>query len=177
MDKNSYKTFGTICVLVYAFVALITSDPLGSVGSSVSIALVLYCLYSRFFWKYNPLEKMPRIAGVYHATHQSSYYPNGRTFCSEITIRQTLHSVSVSILSDSGHGNSISANFSQLNNGTWRLIYTYETHPKAQPWNVEDDAHFGTCLLYCDGQDKLSGTYFTGRQKPTIGHSVLVRTK
>lgn len=181
MNKNSYKIFGTICVLVYAFAALITSDPLGSIESSVSISVILYGLYAAFLWRYNLFEKTPYIGGTYDGHHWSSY-ANNPEYHSTITIKQTLFGLSLFEAGSSGWNSSVSASFMPTSGNGWTLVYTYLTHPSnnAQRSGTDmDDPHYGTMILFYhpDKPNHLEGTYFTNRLVPTCGHSELDRQK
>ena len=61
--KNYAKYFLGVAILVYAVLSVILKDKsiLDNLDLSITITLVLTGVYSGWLWKYNPLEKTPKI--------------------------------------------------------------------------------------------------------------------
>ncbi len=166
MQKSIKITSSISCILSILFL-LCGFNIINSISHAVATASLMYVLYDRYIWKLNPLCKTPKIYGVYLAkcvsNHSGEY-----NYTSEVTIRQTLSSIS--IIEDLGGGShccSIAAAFVKLTpEDGWVLYYTYSSSPHI---NGTDDMHEGTAKLYANSQGDLEVQYYTNRLTPTKG--------
>ena len=146
-------------------------DFVGAAGEVISITIFIMGIYSRFLWRYNPLEKTPKLMGLYEGIIEYSY--NGTVVKKDtfVKIRQTLLSVKVQITTNEITSNTIIANLVEENE-EYILYYTYITNPKSK-YSKENPIQHGTCRLILSTKDCLTGNYWTSRQ--TIGDIELKR--
>jgi len=57
-----------VCVKVYIGLPKTPYECFGYAGEAISVGLIVIAVYEKFLWRYNPLEKMPKIYGEYTAT-------------------------------------------------------------------------------------------------------------
>ena len=88
--KSYGKYFVGLAILVYVLLSLILKNKsiVDNIDLAITITLVLASIYSVHFWKYNPLEKTPKIYGKYKMTFISTYDNSKRTM--DVTIKQDL---------------------------------------------------------------------------------------
>lgn len=175
MTSKNIKVTCRLGIIVFLFLQLPIFQLNLSVAISyaVSAATILDVLYDRFLWRYNPLEKTPRIYGKYNAVFYSSF--NNRIGNpSTIKIRQTLSHIFIYEECVDGYSESTTASLIQLTtNGQWHLCYTYRTYPTDVKLKQNDDAHYGTAILCIKEKGLIEGPYFTNRATPTSGDLVL----
>lgn len=140
-------------------------DFIGAAGEVISITTILMGIYCSFLWKYNPLEKTPKLMGTYRGVIE--YCFNGVVDKKEtiVIIKQTLLSIKISIKTNEIISNTIIGNFVEENDENV-LYYTYITNPKSK-YSKENPIQYSTCRLLINHVNHLSGTYWTSRQ--TIG--------
>lgn len=168
MSKKNIKVTCYLAIIVFLFLQLLNFETLKAVGYAVSIATVLDIAYDRYFWRFNPLEKTPKLFGTYDETSLSSYN-GGYEYKAKAVIKQTLSSITVfEEVEGSGYSESITANLvKSSSDGLWKLYYTYRTYPAM---SKHDDMHEGTVILRVDSENTLNGVYFTNRLDPTQGN-------
>lgn len=176
MDSK-HKSFGkkTMWVAIIAFAircfiswAALTSNPnlysvFGYAGESIGIAVVVMAIYERYLWRFNPFEDTPVLSKKYTGTLISSY--DGIRRDATLTIRQTLLSVHVTLISGESKSTSTFASINEVF-GEKQLIYTYLNTPKSE-FRSRSEIHFGTATLCVDNPQKLNGQYYTDRK--TVG--------
>ena len=140
-------------------------DYFGAAGEAVGITIILMGIYNAILWKYNPLEKAPRLTGTYTGCIEYNYNGISEVKAVKVIIKQTALSVKVKIATNEITSNTITSNLIEEND-EYVLYYTYITNPKSKH-SKENPIQHGTCRLTESGKHKLSGTYWTSRQ--TIG--------
>lgn len=132
-----------------------------AISYSVTLSLFLFTLYSKWLWKYNPLEKTPRLKKKYVAQIDYQYDGQARNKKVDVNIKQDLFSIKVTMKSDESFSKSIIANIYQEQD-VWYLTYTYINEP-SQKNRKKSKIHYGTCKLNLNDINKISGEYFTDR--------------
>jgi hypothetical protein len=146
-------------------------DYFGAAGEAVAIAAILMGAYNAFLWKYNPLEKAPRLMGGYAGQIEYNYTGELETKDVSVVIKQTALTVNVKITTDQITSNTVTSNLVEEND-EYVLYYTYITNPKSKH-SKENPMQHGTCRLTECEKETLRGTYWTSRQ--TIGDIELKR--
>lgn len=171
--KSIIKNFSGIAIILFIILYLLNIELINSISYAISVSTLLYLLYDKLFWRYNPFDKTPRIYGEYSVKNKSTYQ-GGMEFDSYVFIKQTRSSIIVIDKMRDGVCESVTASLYKGNlNGKWFLYYTYLTHPK----NEGDDMHYGTSILCIHNRDYIEGSYFTNRTQQTRGSQVLIRKK
>ena len=132
-----------------------------AVSYSVTLSLLLFTLYSKWLWKYNLLEKTPRLRKKYVAKIDYQYGGQARNKKINVYIKQDLFSVKVTMKSDESFSKSVIANIYQEQD-VWYLTYTYINEP-SQKNRKKSKIHYGTCKLNLNDINKINGEYFTDR--------------
>lgn len=152
-----YISFIILLGLCYIFKLSI----LDAISYSVTISLFLFTFYSKWLWKYNPLEKTPRLKKKYVARIDYQYGGQARNKIVDVNIKQDLFSVKVTMKSDESFSKSVIANIYQEQD-VWYLTYTYINDP-SQKNRKKSKIHNGTCKLNLNDIKKINGEYFTDR--------------
>ena len=154
--------FALRCLL---FMPITIHDCFGAAGEAITIAIVIMGLYNTFLWRYNPLEKMPRLIGEYNGYIEYNF--SGETEKKEVNvvIKQTALSVKVKIVTNEITSDTITSNLIE-ENGEYVLYYVYITNPKSK-YSKNNPVQYGTCRLLKRNDTELYGTYWTSRK--TIG--------
>jgi len=135
------------------------------IGQAISVTTIIMTLYNLHLWKFNPLEKIPRIMGRYCGNIEYKFNGTYETKESVVEVKQTLLSTGVKITTDEITSNTIVSSLIQ-ENGDYVLYYTYITNPKSK-FSEENPIQYGTCRLTVDNDTELCGTYWTSRK--TVG--------
>lgn len=93
MSEKRIRSFIYLSIIIYIIILIITSEVLQSISTAVTVTFVIRTCYYSFLWRFNPLEKTPRIYGKYSAPQQSSF--QHKEFTTNVTIRQTLNRITV----------------------------------------------------------------------------------
>lgn len=183
--KKSLYVFvfiGLICFLIkkYVFEIASVTDYLDIVELAVTVTLAVMVFYGSFLWKFNPLEKTPRIMGKYQGNIKYCYNNIPGVKETEVEIRQTLFGVKVKIKTNEITSDTITGNFVKEND-EYVLYYNYITNPKSK-YSEKNPIQRGTARLVSTKSTKkhanewaveLSGIYWTSRK--TIGDMYLVK--
>ena len=171
--KTNIKIFSCIAIIIFMILCLADVKLFDSISYAISLSALIYFLYDKILWKYNPFDKTPKIYGRYDVKNKSNFQ-GGIEFESQIEIKQTRSSINVVETLRDGVCESVTASLSRsTTNGKWFLYYTYLTHPK----NAGDDMHYGTSILCVHSRDQIEGSYFTNRTQQTKGSQVMTRKK
>lgn len=135
-------------------------DLFGYAGEAISIAVIFAGLYEKFLWRLNPFEKTPKLAKRYVGSLKSSYDNIERKAVLEI--RQTLMSVHITLTTDEGKSNSLSASIDEIS-GETQLTYCYLNTPKSE-FRHRSQIHYGTAMLSINNPASLDGQYYTDRK-------------
>ena len=137
-------------------------DFLGAASEVISITVLIMGVYCSVLWKYNPMEKTPKIAGSYTGVIEYNIDGVFEKKDTTVIIKQTLLSTKVQIVTNEITSNTITSDLIQENN-QYVLYYTYLTSPKSK-YSKKNPMQYGTCRLLIDSKDRLFGTYWTSRQ-------------
>lgn len=169
MNTRSLKLFSYFAIITYAAVVSITKEWINSISIAVTIAAFLQGLYITVLWRYNPLEKTPKLHKKYTTTQITSHNC-GDEFNTIITFRQTLFDIYVIEEWGDNLCHSITSALKQDESGEWSLYYTYRAHPAVRlPSESADEIHYGTVILHIKSSDEIFGQYFTNRHEMTRG--------
>lgn len=163
-----------LCLLVlrYHIVSFKTIyDFVGACGEVISATLILMGFYCGFLWKYNPLEKVPNLAGKYSGIIEYNFEGSDGQKETNVEIKQTLLTISVRMTTNEITSRTITGNLIEEND-EYVLYYTYITNPKGKH-SEKNPMQYGTCRLQLDDKGNLIGTYWTSRK--TIGDITLNR--
>lgn len=162
MSKEYFEKFLYIAVVSFIFMHLIFGiELLDALSYSVSFSTFISYCYSKFLWRYNPLESTPRLMKKYVA--KLNYVYNGKRYTKkvDIVINQDLFSVKVCMKSNESFSKAVTANIYQEQN-VWYLTYTYINEP-SQMVRDRSRIHYGTCKLNLSDINNIQGEYFTDR--------------
>ena len=140
-------------------------DFIGIVGEVITLTLFIMGFYCTVLWKYNPLEKTPRLMGTYNGIIEYNFNNIKDKKDVSVIIKQTLLSIKVQIITNEIMSNSITGNIVEEND-EYVLYYSYRTNPKSK-YSKDNPVQYGTCRIPINDREHLNGTYWTSRQ--TIG--------
>lgn len=146
-------------------------DYFGAASDAVSISAILFVVYDRWLWKFNPLDSTPRLMGNYTGTIKYNYNGQNQRKGTGVAITQTSLKVKVKITTNEITSSTITSDLIE-ENGEYVLYYTYITNPHSK-YSNENPMQHGTCRLVQISKDKLEGKYWTSRK--TIGDISLTR--
>ena len=168
MSKNRIKFLICFAVILYSTIAFISGEAFRSIGWTTSATFTLYYLYDLFLWKFNPLEKMPKLEKKYEARYLSSHNNREEEYVWIVSVRQNLSTIKISETSKDEGKNAPSHSccgvIFQSENKNWQICFTYLTYPNINLREKGDNMHYGTCLLDIDDNMNISGNYFTDRK-------------
>lgn len=147
-----------------------------AIGEVIAVTVFGRGFYNSFFWKFNPLEKVPRLMGTYSGQIEYNFTGKNKVRDVSIIIEQTLLTVKVKIVTNEVTSNTIISSLIEEND-EYVLYYTYITNPRSK-YSQKNPIQYGTCRLIITNKDEFYGTYWTSRQ--TIGDLYLkkyVKTK
>lgn len=134
----------------------------GFAGEAITVGVMGLALYEKVLWKYNPLEKTPKIFGEYSGVLEYEYDLCFHKKNIKIIIGQSLLNTSVKIITDEMTSNTITSNF-VYENGEFVLYYSYITTPKSK-YSINNPIQYGTSRLTIQSDGLLEGSYWTTRQ-------------
>lgn len=135
---------------------------LDAISYSVTTIVAIISLYCTLLWKYNPLEKYPRLNNKYKGVIKTENY--GERYV-EVKIKHNLISTYIKMISSESISKSKSFNIYK-DGEDWKLIYTYINEPNILE-RTHSNIHYGTCVLDITNKERLKGNYYTDRK--TIG--------
>lgn len=171
--KGLWIAFILMIIIYILFPFSTISDFFGNVGKVISITVILMGMYDKIIWKYNPLEKIPRIMGTYCGKIEYSYNGIADEKNVSVNIKQTLLSVNVRIKTNEIISNTIVSDLIEEND-QYVLYYTYITNPKSK-YSIENPIQYGTCRIEICSGSSLKGIYWTSRK--TIGDIELTKVE
>ena len=83
--------------LLWSFSSLY--DFIGAAGEVISITIILMGLYCTLIWKYNPLEKTPKLMGTYKGIIEYNFNGVASKKDTLVKVKQTLLSIKIQITS------------------------------------------------------------------------------
>lgn len=159
--KNYGKYFIGLGIIIYFILSIILKSKsfIDILDMSITITLVFATIYSEWLWKYNPLEKNPKIYGNYKMTFISTYDNSKRTM--NVTIKQDLFSNRIYMNTTESRSESLTSSI-VTKKDICELVYTYQNIPNATE-RKHSEVHFGTCK-FCIVNNKIeNGSYYTDR--------------
>ena len=146
-------------------------DYFGAASEAIAITAILFIIYDKWLWQFNPLDPTPKIKGDY--TGKIIYNFNGQNKRKnlKVHISQTSLKVSVKITTNEITSNTITSDLIEEND-EYVLYYTYITNPSSQ-YSEQNPIQHGTCRLIQPEKNKLKGQYWTSRK--TIGDIELTK--
>ena len=144
----SYKTLTT------SFSAY---DLFSFAGEAIGIGIAIMFAYEKWLWRYNPLEKMPKLHSSYVGIIKSSYDNLERE--ATLKINQSLLSIHITLFTKESRSQSVTATVYEINE-EWKLVYTYMNNPKIE-FRDKSEIHYGTAIFNIDSPDILEGVFFT----------------
>lgn len=154
--------FATRCLIV---MPASFYDFFGAAGEAIGLAVICMGVYNTFLWRYNPLEKIPHLMGIYNGYIEYNFSGDIKKKEVRVDIKQTALSVKVKIFTNEITSNTIASNIVKEND-EYILYYVYVTSPKSK-YSKENPTQYGTCRLLKTNDNELNGIYWTSRQ--TIG--------
>ena len=123
--KGYGKYFLSLAILVYVILSIVLKNKsiLDNLDLTITINLILATIYSEWLWKYNPLEKTPKIYGEYKMIFISTYDNSKRTM--NVKIKQNLFSNRIYMSTKESRSESISSSIITKKDNC-ELIYTYQ---------------------------------------------------
>lgn len=165
LTKCSWVVIALFVVRCLILKPITAYDYFGAAGEAISVAIILMGFYNAFLWKFNPLERAPKVMGRYQGKIEFNFTGQYETKDAAVIIKQTLLNIKVQIVTNEITSNTIVSNLVEENH-EYVLYYTYITNPKAK-FSRENPIQYGTCRLTKSSEDSLSGMYWTSRQ--TVG--------
>ena len=135
-------------------------DVYGCIGETITITVILACIYEKWLWKYNPLRKTPVISKNYTGMLKSSDENIERE--ASLQVKQTLFSIQIIFTTGESKSKSISSSIDDIL-GEQQLTYCYLNTPNAEVRH-RSEIHYGTAMLCVDNPKELRGQYFTDRK-------------
>lgn len=136
-------------------------DWCGYVGNGITVAIAFWGLYSTILWKFNPLERTPKLFGYYIGEIEFSHKKNGVNQKKKIKvqIKQTLYTIKVISKTNINESSSV-AEILREENGLAILYYTYLTNPKTNE-RKNNPIQYGTARMVVDNVEQINGRYWT----------------
>ena len=170
MEKiNKFMKYGCyLCIGIFLILKYVIKmdDILDIVSYSVSATTIASILYVTYLWKYNPLEKYPRLNNLYRGVLKTEEFGDRKI---EVKVIHNLLYTHIKLISNESKSRSNSFNIYK-DGEDWILVYTYINEPNILK-REHSDIHYGTCILEITGEDELIGKYYTDRK--TIGQIIL----
>ena len=126
---------------------------------ATAITSGIVILYVTVLWRFNPLEKIPKLRKEYKGKLVSNYDDIERDI--QISVKQNLFETKINFKSGESSSKSITANFYDEYESKM-LSFGYINNPKA----IHKDRspmHYGMCILEIKDKYNLEGQYFTDR--------------
>ena len=140
-------------------------DVFGCATTSITIAIVIMTVYEKWFWRFNPFTKTPKLQKQYDGKIEYLFEGTQREKSIMIHVNQTLLDTRIKIVTDEITSNLIASRI-VYENQEYVLYYTYITNPKNK-CSEKNPIQYGTCRIMLDNMAELQGTYWTSRK--TIG--------
>lgn len=157
-----YACYLNICIFLIIKFLIKNIELVDVISYSVTITTVISIIYATFLWKYNPLEKYPRLNNKYKGIINTEKYGNKNI---EVEIKHNLIYTYLKLKSKESVSKSKSFNIFKEGED-WILIYSYMNEPKILE-REHSDIHYGTCVLDITNKNKIYGKYYTDRK--TVG--------
>lgn len=140
---------------------------------------VVFWIMNRWVWKTRVLRWVgvapPNLNGVWTGELKSSFDEYQAVYAVTMYVVQTWSQMSVVFMTVTSDSRSNGAALEKRPEGTWILTHQFLNEPKAQS-SVDMQIHRGTSSLVFDGDNTLTGEYYTGRGRGTHGTVSLTRS-
>lgn len=153
-----YIGIGLFCTLFFVFKIELAD----AISYSVTGCLLLFYLYYKILWKFNPKEETPKLKRKYSANITYIFEGEEHAKNVEISIEQDLFNIYVTMETDESFSRTISSTIYKEQN-VWYLTYTYINQPD-QKVSHRSRIHYGTCTLNLNNLNNIKGQYYTDRK-------------
>ena len=158
----NYFCYIAIGIFVVLKFVIKCEDWLDAISYAVSSTMILFAIYTSFIWKFNPLEKYPKLSKKYKGIIKTEEY--GEKEATFIVKHNLLYT---NIKCETNESKSISSSFDiTLRGEDWILTYNYLNEPNILE-RSHSDIHYGTCVLEVTNKEHITGKYYTDRK--TVG--------
>lgn len=173
--KNKISQYLKYIVPVAVFIFVIFScffdGFLNNLSYTITITTLLWGLYEKFLWRFNPLEKTPKLFKKYYGKLLYDNENKNEKKEIEVFITQTLFCINIILRSDEIESKTIvGAIVDEYEQKV--LYYNYITDPKTG-YSQNNPIQKGTCRLVIKDKKRLEGNYWTTRK--TTGDIILFR--
>lgn len=159
----------SICVAIVSFIfmslMLEYEDLFKCVTTAISVGAITGFAYEKLLWRFNPLEKTPRMDRKYNCSISYGHNKGEGRKVAEVSIRQSLFSINLGFETDEIRSDATSAQL-VYRDGGFTLQYIYETHPDGE-YLDKNPKQDGACRLAVTTEGVLSraiilkGVYWT----------------
>ena len=187
LDSEARRTSFIALAVVGTFIAWAQSWFLKMVGVDVpwwvdtmgpmGFFAMLGAVWDQWLWRLPSLQWLhgvPDLSGVWEVSVTSSHDSHSKTRQGEARIRQTWSHFSIEFEMPETTSRSSSGSILLDCGATPELHYTYASRPKARATPTLHTTE-GQARLRVVAVDRLTGEYFTGRDRATHGELVLTR--
>ena len=140
----------------------------------------LYFLFDKFLWKITWLRKLllvPDLNGKWACTGRTNLKngePVNFDWNATVSITQSWSKILIHLKTSQSESKSISASIYHEAGVGYRLLYQYNNKPNADELDLSN--HSGSAeLLFSEGAESASGSYYTDRHRTTVGTMKLER--
>jgi len=153
-----------VVISIFSFIIIDSIFPkdsiINNITKTVPVLTIVYVLYSKYLWKFNPIEKIPRLHKNYTGVFVSTY-KNKKNFV-DLQVKQTLFNVQIIYKTKESCSSSMNA-YIYCERGEWKLIYNYLNEPD-NIYRNRSEIHYGTCILSLGDVKNINGKYYTDRK-------------
>lgn len=156
----SYFILGTasIIILIYSVFGW-HIDFINVIETAISISTVLFILYEKWLWQYDPFNNTPVLSNTYNGVIKYNHSKGLGKKAINVKVKQSLLWISITLKTDEISSFVTSANIvTECNEKI--LYYTYITNPKSDVIN-KNPINRGCVRLVIENKNSLKGQYWT----------------
>lgn len=157
--KSLIKILLGFSLLIFFIMQCLNFGLLDSASYAVTISVIIGCLYEKYLWRYNILEKTPALHKKYECKIKYVYKGISGEKIADVNIHQTLFDISIKLKTNEETSISKSAQIVE-ENGQYFLYYVYITEPKNE-FADKNPIKYGYAKISLSNVDKLEGQYWT----------------
>ncbi|MFZ3578317.1 hypothetical protein [Virgibacillus sp. DJP39] len=165
--KRHLKIAFYACIALFTFCIFILKpnslrDYSSYAGLAVFLTTIISVLYEKWVWRFNPIEKTPKLFKHYNGTIEYSYNGSVEHKNLKIYVRQSLFNLDIKLVTEEIISTTITSKIVK-ENGNYVLYYTYITNPKSK-FSDTNPIQYGTSRFLLDETEVLQGVYWTSRK-------------
>lgn len=149
----------------------VLDDYFSYVGYAISVVTIIFTLYAKWLWRFNPLVKIPKLNSKYKGIIKYNFNNKDGQKNIKLEIKQTLFSIKVKAITDINRSRTITGSIA-LEGDEYYLYYVYITDPSSVELKG-NSIQYGTCRLLLEDVNNLNGKYWTTSR--TIGDIELTK--